>query len=269
MTDKKIVFVTGANTGLGLEVVKSLYGTSEKSYHIILGAQSISKANEAIASVQQGQTSNTSGTTFEAVQVDYESDASITAAYEHIQVTHPRVDALVNNGGAAFDNEMTAGRMTIREIWNKTYDVNVAGTQVLTTTFIPLLLKSSDPRLLFVTSGGATLQGAGDPNAPRYTVPPAGWPKPAGPSFIAYRSSKTALNMMMLDWHRILKNDGVKVWAISPGLLATGLGGNPEALKKYGAEDPVVGGNFIRDVLEGKRDSDVGKVINRAGLQPW
>ena len=78
--------------------------------------------------------------------------------------------------------------------------------------------------------------------------------------------------MMMLDWHRILKNDGVKVWSISPGLLATGLGripGGPELLKKMGAEDPALGGNFVRDVVEGKRDEDVGKVVSRQGVQPW
>lgn len=30
--------------------------------------------------------------------------------------------------------------------------------------------------------------------------------------------------MMMTQWTRILKEDNVKVWAISPGYLATGLG---------------------------------------------
>lgn len=49
----------------------------------------------------------------------------------------------------------------------------------------------------------------------------------------AYRSSKTGLNMLMREWVRILRNDGVKVWCLSPGFLATGLGGaGPEALKK-------------------------------------
>jgi hypothetical protein len=30
-----------------------------------------------------------------------------------------------------------------------------------------------------------------------------------------------------------------------------------------------VGGGFIKDVVEGKRDADVGKVINKDGVQPW
>ena len=37
-----------------------------------------------------------------------------------------------------------------------------------------------------------------------------------------------------------------------------------------GALDPAIGGNFIKDVVEGKRDNDVGKVIRNDGqLQPW
>lgn len=64
--------------------------------------------------------------------------------------------------------------------------------------------------------------------------PPAGWPKPpAGLNNTAYRSSKTGLNMLMREWRRLLLNDGVKVWAISPGFLATGLAGaGAEKLKQ-------------------------------------
>lgn len=74
---------------------------------------------------------------------------------------------------------------------------------------------------------------------------------------------------MMREWHRILLNDGVKVWCISPGFLATGLGGDPAANKKNGATDPAVAGQFARTVVEGERDADVGKVVLKDGIQPW
>ena len=39
--------------------------------------------------------------------------------------------------------------------------------------------------------------------------------------------------MMMREWTKMLKEDGVKVWGISPGFLATGLNNiGPEQLKK-------------------------------------
>ncbi|KAJ4986801.1 short-chain dehydrogenase [Stagonosporopsis vannaccii] len=56
------------------------------------------------------------------------------------------------------------------------------------------------------------------------------WPKLLTPSQIAYRSSKTALDMMMLGWVRALEPDGVKGLDISPGFLATGLDGNGQRL---------------------------------------
>ena len=71
------------------------------------------------------------------------------------------------------------------------------------------------------------------------------------------------------EWHRTLQPDGVKVWCISPGFLATGLGGNAEATRKLGAGDPAVVGPFVRGVLEGERDVDVGRVILREGVQGW
>jgi NAD(P)-dependent dehydrogenase (short-subunit alcohol dehydrogenase family) len=158
--------------------------------------------------------------------------------------------------------------MAMREVWNKSWDVNTTGTNILTHTFIPLLLQSQDPRLIFVTSGMSTMGESGNSAILMNKSPEKGWPKP-GFSVAAYRSSKAGMNMMMREWARILKQDGVKVWCISLGFLATGLGGNPELNKQMGAEDPVLGANFVRDVVEGAWDQDVGRVVRRTGIQPW
>lgn len=80
------------------------------------------------------------------------------------------------------------------------------------------------------------------------------------------------MNMMVLEWERVLKEDGVIIHNISPGLLATGLGGmttTRELAKKMGAADPSVGGEFVRDVVEGNWDDHRGVVITRNGVQPW
>lgn len=141
--------------------------------------------------------------------------------------------------------------MTAREAWIKAWSVNVVGAFSMTQTFLPLLVKSQDPRLLFVTSGLSSITIASDPTHPRYQVPPAGVPK-ENIGQMSYKSSKAGLNMMMVEWHRILKADGVKVWSIAPGLLATGLGGNREFLKKIGAGDPSIGLSMF-DVIQNTR----------------
>ena len=146
----------------------------------------------------------------------------------------------------------------------------MVGAYEMTRIFAPLLIDSEDPRLLFITSGLSSIEIASDASHPKYQIPPAGWPKEKlGQP--AYKSSKAGLNMVMVEWHRILQKDGVKVWSIAPGLLATGLGGNREFLKKMGAGDPSIGGRVIRNVVEGKRDGETGKVVREydSPIQPW
>lgn len=77
----------------------------------------------------------------------------------------------------------------MREAWNKSWDVNVAGNQVMTHTFVPLLLKASDPRIMFIASGTANLQSTEDPEFRLNVAPAAGWPKPRKFEMASYRES--------------------------------------------------------------------------------
>ena len=132
---------------------------------------------------------------------------------------------------------------------------------------MPLLLKSSDPRLIFV-AGLSGINQAGEKYWP--TPPqPAGWPKKIGFETIGYRCSKTALNMLMLDWNHKLKEDGVKVWCVGPGMLATDLGNMREKAIEMGCKHPSIGGHLLRTVVEGERDADVGKIVGKDGIINW
>ncbi|KAI1199837.1 NAD(P)-binding protein [Nemania serpens] len=270
--DKKILLITGGNTGLGLETVKALL-QSQTAYEIIIGSRTVSKGEDAIAELKKEFPQSPS--TLSVLQVDLESDESLEKAVSELTSKYGRLDVLVNNSGASFDYDILHGTKTIREGFNASWNVNVTGTHILTTLAVPLLLKSSDPRLLFIASGTATLAETERNDVPALarinSSPPAGWPKQiVGMQTTSYRSAKTGLNMIMREWHRILLNDGVKVWAVSPGFLATGLGGiGVDNLKQAGALDPAVGGHFLKDVIEGQRDHDVGKVIRKSMIQPW
>lgn len=271
----KVILITGANAGLGYEAVKALYA-SDVPYELIIGTRTLSNGEDAVKTLRSEVPSSQS--TVSTLQVDLSSDASLEAAIETIKEKYGRLDSLVNNAGANFDGAIRDDKMSIREAFNASWDVNVSGTHVLTTLAIPLLLESSDPRLMFTTSGTSSLWetdpenwGAMEHLARINASPAKGWPKEKVVNPITtYRTTKTGLNMLMREWVRILKEDGVKVWAISPGFLATGLGGvGKEQLLKMGALDPSVGGQFIRDVVQGKRDQDAGKVIRSDMIQSW
>ncbi|RYP51526.1 hypothetical protein DL769_010802 [Monosporascus sp. CRB-8-3] len=261
----KIVLVTGANNGIGYETVKALL-QSDRAYHIFLGSRSLEKASRAVERLREEVPAATN--TVEILPVDLTSDQSIENAFEQVKSGPGRLDILINNAGAVFDMDFLAGRASLRECFNRAYDVNVAGTHVLTWTFAPLLLRSAEPRLLFVAGLSHITQAARSyfPTPPQ----PAGWPKKIDFETIGYRCSKTALNMLMVDWNHKLKADGVKVWAVAPGALDTGLGNlSPEMKERLGLKHASIGGKILRSVAEGERDKDVGKFIGHDGELEW
>ena len=172
---------------------------------------------------------------------------------------------------------VTSGQLTAREGWNQTYNLNVTGTHLFTEAFAPLLLASRArfPRLLFITSGLASVTEHSDGTSSKYALAPAGWPKPKT-LWQSYRVSKTGLNMMAAEWARLLHNDGVKVFNISPGFLDTGLGndratGQEVNKAAMGALDPAIGGGFCADVIEGKRDEQAWPIrtMRKDAFQPF
>ncbi|VUC26171.1 unnamed protein product [Clonostachys rosea] len=264
--NRLIVLITGANTGIGWETVKALL-QSERSYHVLLGTRDLQKGQKAIESLKEVAFNTKS--TIKLLHIDVSSDESILKAFDTVQATHGRLDVLLNNAGIALDAEFVFGDTTMREAWNRSYDVNVSGTNILTHTFAPLLLKSSDPRLVFVSSGLASLGRMSEAHYPAPPPIPAGWPKKGAYLPSSYRASKTALNMLMLSWYWVLKEDGVKVWCVEPGFLATGLGGERAVKARSSAGHPSTGGKLLVTVIEGERDADVGKIINGGGIQQF
>jgi NAD(P)-dependent dehydrogenase (short-subunit alcohol dehydrogenase family) len=96
MTSRITIFVTGANTGLGLYIVKALY-RSTNVYTILLGARDLIKATAAIEEVKREYPNSTSS--IEPIQIDLEDDASIAQAFDAVSKKHDKIDVLLNNAG--------------------------------------------------------------------------------------------------------------------------------------------------------------------------
>lgn len=289
MASKKIVFVTGANTGLGYETVKALLQSSQ-SHHVLLGARDVKKGDAAIQRLK-GEVPETSNTV-EVIQIDVTDDDSVHKAIGYVKEKFGKLDTLINNAGkfatwamsrdqnadpshiagAQFDRSFTEDAPKARQVFNDNFNVNVSSAHVVTLAAAPLLIASSSPRLVFITSGTATLIGNTKTLFPPWTPNPSGgWPKENLMVQPGYRASKTALNMLMLTWYWLLKEDGVKVFSVSPGFLATGLAGfGAEKMKSMGAKEPRMGGELLKLVVEGGRDDDAGKVVFQDGaVQDW
>lgn len=136
------------------------------------------------------------------------------------------------------------------------------GPAIVTEAFLPLLQKSRDARLIYVSSDLGSITRRSDPTTPYYNLPS-----------VAYRMSKSALNMLMVCHHVEFKERGIKVWAFNPGYVVTNLSGTGEAgiqeRISNGAGDARVSARSLVEIVSGKRDGDVGKHIEAEGVIPW
>jgi NAD(P)-dependent dehydrogenase (short-subunit alcohol dehydrogenase family) len=167
---------------------------------------------------------------------------------------------------------MTGG--TERERLQNSFDINATGPYLLTKALIPLLRKSTNPRIINISSGAGSLGRRLLTESPMYKI-----------QAIPYRASKIAFNMIAACLHvefglGVEQTDGIeaadeaerskknmKVFAYDPGFTASNLG--PYNKAEFGArtaEDTV---KSIMDVVDGKRDEEVGKFIHNTGEYPW
>lgn len=190
---KEIVLITGGNTGLGFEIAKALLLLNR--FHIIIGSRD---ANKGAAAVQKLHNINL--TDCSTIPLDITSLSSLTSAFEIIKQKHGKLDILHANAGTAPESYMPVDKTPISELIKTACDTNVAGTAQSIETFIPLLQKSENPRIVMMSTslGSLTLQTTRDPR---------NWP--------AYAASKAALNMIMLVYYH--QYPEMKINACAPG----------------------------------------------------
>ncbi|KAF7518962.1 hypothetical protein PCG10_010463 [Penicillium crustosum] len=247
----RIVLITGANSGIGLATAKVLAQASQE-FHVILACRSLEKGMQALDELkQEGITGNIS-----TVQLDVTDETSIQAAKTNVQERFGHLDVLMNNAGVASRHPDIKTRLQL------CMDTNVIGPALVSAAFRPLLLQSPNPYSIYVTSGVGSLALASDPTSKVFRGPSNGE---------AYRASKSALNMIMIqDWAES-RDTPLKVFAVCPGFVRSNLRGtSEEARSGWGhASDPSISGNTILSILEGRRDSDVGRFIHKDGSFPW
>lgn len=192
MTDNTtIALVTGANKGIGREIVAQLTG---RGVTVLLAGRNPELVEPA---------ANELGA--RPVILDVTDDASVAAAAKIVDEQYGRLDVLVNNAGIAG----TRGDNTLANV-RKVYDTNVFGVIRVTDAFLPLLLRSAAPRIVNVSSTVGSLTHMGSPENQM-------------PFSLTYPTSKTALNAVTVQYARELGMQGIKVNAVCPGYCATDL----------------------------------------------
>jgi len=195
-----VAVVTGANRGIGREVVRVL---AEAGYRVVLGSRSLERGEEAAAAL--GGAGAGAGAGIVACALDVADDASVAAAAAWVADTHGRCDALVNNAAIDYDTDARATTADLDRV-HTTLETNLFGAWRTTLAFLPLLRGSPHPRVVNVSSGSGSLAEMG-PGTPAYSV------------------SKAALNALTRILAAELRSDRVLVNAVCPGWVATDMGG--------------------------------------------
>jgi NAD(P)-dependent dehydrogenase (short-subunit alcohol dehydrogenase family) len=199
--ERKTIIVTGASSGLGLEIARQL---ALGGARVSLACRSEERGRQALRGIEQ----RTGNEGCELLLVDLSSQASIREAAARFADGHDRLDALVNNAGV----NLTA-RQTSADGVELTLATNVLGYHLLTRLLEPLLAASRPARVVNVASTFAGELDLEDLQFERRRYD----------GLKAYRQSKQANRMLTREANRLLRDRGVTVNAMAPGLMMTGL----------------------------------------------
>jgi NAD(P)-dependent dehydrogenase (short-subunit alcohol dehydrogenase family) len=244
----KSALVTGANKSIGFEVARQL---AQKGVYVYLGSRVLENGIAAVNKLLAEGLDNVA-----AIQLDVTDDESVKNARAEIGKKTKTLDILINNAGI-FGGYPQAALDSSIDQFKASYDANVYGVVRVTQTFIDLLKRSSEPRIVNVSSSQGSLTLHSDPSYKYYDYKGA-----------VYLSSKSAMNMYTVVLAYELKDSNFKVNAVCPGFTKTDFNGH----RGPGSVE-VAGQRIIKYALIGN-DGPTGKFFSEennpeTGEVPW
>jgi NAD(P)-dependent dehydrogenase (short-subunit alcohol dehydrogenase family) len=227
----KRVLITGANRGIGLELVRQYLANGDEVIACVRDPNN-TEALRGLPGVER----------LRIEKMDLADFATIDAA--HAWIGDVPVDIVINNAGISGGPKQGIDDVDI-DAWHETLNVNTIAPLLVARAFKANLAASGDGKLMNVTSQLAA----------------STWPMGG---MLIYSTTKAALSkvaqILALDW----KNEPITVALMHPGWVKTDMGG-PHA--QLTVEESASG---IRQVIAGMSKADSGKFYKWNGeVHPW
>lgn len=186
------LLITGANRGIGLEFTRQY---AEAGWQVFASTRDIAQAPALQALAAQY-------TNVQMLSLDVSNVEAIQACAQ--QLADVSLDLLISNAGVY--PESTFGQTKTQD-WLHAFQINTLATYYLAEQFLPHLKRAATPKLVAITSKMGSLSD-----------------NTSGGEYI-YRSSKTALNMVVKSLSIDLRPHGIIVSSLHPGWVRTDMGG--------------------------------------------
>ncbi len=230
---KRVILVTGSNTGIGFEIVRCL---AEKGHTVYLSARNVQAGLDAQSQLKDA------GLDVKFVHLDVTSSSSVSAAKEVIEKAEGHLDSLVlNHGISMMQNNMGGPLHVSLSSIQATLDTNLFGLITVCQTFAPLLRSAPSGYACIVQNSTDMASNTVMATSPKFILHRA----------ISYNTSKAAANSYMIALAKELEGE-IKVNIVTPGFVTTKLNGFAP-----GGKTPRQGAEIIAPwALLGPEDND-------------
>jgi len=186
--NKKVVLITGTNSGFGWLIANSVAALGHKVYATMRDTHG--KNGDKAKALAQVENIN-------VLDVSLTDETSVKNAIDTVIATEGKIDVLVNNAGAAIFG--VAESSTTDDV-QRMFDVNVFAPWRLMKLALPSMRKQSEGLIINISSG---------------------WGRFAAPFSAVYGASKFALEGLSEGLHYEVRQLGVDVAIIQPGAFPT------------------------------------------------
>lgn len=229
------VLITGANRGLGFELVHQFAGRGDR---VFAGSRSPEKplALEAVVEKNPGQVT--------ILPLDVTNQLSVEKSVELVEAEVDALDILINNAAIHLGDESLSEVKA--DALLKTMQTNAVGAVLIAQRFAGLLKKGHNPKLINISSRGGSIslmdhfRGYG------------------------YSGSKAVMNMYTRCLSLDPETEGITFIAFHPGWVRTDMGGPDAHITTAESAEGVL------QVIEALTPGDNGRFLTWEGKElPW